>query len=169
MKLRLVKIGLAIATVIGLALWLSHRNKPQIINGPATITNSGDNIIVHQPGKPDVTVYQPKPDTTVISTDSHGNVTVDVRHFGIGFDPGIGFAYADRLRLTLDARLLYYNRLGLNVGFAFSMTGYSSLGDIVKPYAAVSYALPFKKLSNTSAYAGCTLDRMVIGGGRWKF
>ena len=164
MKLRLVKIGLFLAAAIGLALWLSHKNKPQVINGPAVIGNSGDTLIIHQPGHPDAHVYQPDPNSTVISTDPHGNVTVNVKHFGVGLDPGVGVAYAEKLRLTLDARLLYYNRFGLNAGLAFSLGNNYTLGDVVTPFAAISYALPFSKLSNTSIYAGVTLDKYVIGG-----
>lgn len=166
MKLRLIKIGLILASIIGLALWLSHKNKPQVINGPAVIGNNGDTLIIHQPGHPDANVYQPQPNTTVISTDPHGNVTVTVKHFGIGFDPGIGVSYVEKLRLALDARVLFYNRFGLNTGLAFSLSNNYTLGDVVKPFAAISYALPFNKFSNTSVYAGVTLDKFIIGGVR---
>jgi hypothetical protein len=168
MKLRLIKIGMFVASVVGLALWLSHKDKPNVVNGPAVITTPNNTVVVQQPGKPPTTVYQPQPDSTVISTDSNGNVTVSVKAFGIGFDPGIGAAYSDKLRLSLDSRLLFYKRLGLNVGLAFSTSRDTELADIVKPFAAVSYALPFSKLSNTSVYLGATLDRGIIGGVRVK-
>jgi hypothetical protein len=91
-----------------------------------------------------------------------------VKHFGVGFDPGVGVAYADTLRVALDARLVYYDRLGLNVGLAFS-TRSESLGSVVKPYVAVAYTLPFKKFSNTSLFVGSTIDKYVIGGYRVRF
>jgi hypothetical protein len=169
MNLKLIKWGAIIAALVGLFFYLRHSNKPQVFTGPSTITNSGNNLVVQQPGKPDTTVYQPKPDTTVVTTDPHGNVTVKVQQFGIGFDPGIGIAACDRLRLTLDSRVLFYKRLGLNVGLAFSLSGETTLGGVVKPFAAASYALPFKKLSNTSMFAGMTLDQYIIGGVRVAF
>jgi hypothetical protein len=153
-----------------LGFWLGNKNKPTVINGPAVITTPGNTVVVHQPGKPDTQVYQPKPDTTVVSTDSHGNVTVTVKQVGFGFDPGIGAAYSDRLRLTLDARVFYYKRWGLNPGLAFRLGGSSTdLNEIVKPFLAVSYALPFKLTSNTSAFVGVELDKGIIGGLRVRF
>jgi hypothetical protein len=169
MNLKLIKWGAIIAALVGLFFYLKHSNKPQVFTGPSTITNNGNNLVVQQPGKPPVTVYQPKPDTTVITTDPHGNVTVTVKQFGIGFDPGIGLAFADKARLTLDSRVVFYKRLGLNVGLAFSLNAERTLGDAVKPFLAASYALPFKKLSNTSVYAGMTLDQYIIGGLRVAF
>lgn len=169
MKLKLIKWGVIIAALAGLLAYLLHSNKPQTFTGPTTITTGNGNVTVHQPGKPDTTVYQPKPDTTVITTDPHGNVTVKVQQFGVGFDPGIGIAACDKLRLTLDSRVLFYKRLGLNVGLAFSLDAERTLGDAVKPFVAASYALPFKRLSNTSVFAGMTLDQYIIGGIRVAF
>ena len=169
MKLKLTKWGLILAAIAGLLFWLLHSNKPHVFTGPTTVTNNGNNLVVHQPGKPDVTVYQPKPDTTVVTTDPHGNVTVKVRQFGVGFDPGIGIAGCDKLRLTLDSRVVFYKRLGLNVGLAFSLDAERTLGDAVKPFLAASYALPFKHLSNTSVMAGMTLDQYIIAGVRVAF
>jgi len=169
MNLKLVKWGAITAVLIGLFFYLRHSNKPQVFTGPSTITNNGNSLVVHQPGKPDTTVYQPKPDTTVVTTDPHGNVTVKVRQFGVGFDPGIGIAGCDKLRLTLDSRVVYYKRLGLNVGLAFSLDAERTIGDAVKPFLAASYALPFKHLSNTSVMAGMTLDQYIIAGIRVAF
>jgi hypothetical protein len=169
MKLKLIKIGLIIAAIVALALWLSHKNKPNVFEGPAVITTPNNTVIVHQPGKPDTHVYQPQPGTTIISTDPHGNVTIKVKQFGVGFDPGVGLAFADKPRLTLDSRVVYYKRLGLNVGLAFSLDGERTLGDAVKPFVALSYALPFKHFSNTSAFTGCTLDQHIIAGVRVQF
>jgi hypothetical protein len=166
MKRNLVKGGLVIAAIIALALWLSRKNNSTTFDGPATITTPNNTVVVHQPGKPPVTIYQPQPGSTVITTDPHGNVTVKVKQFGVGFDPGIGVAVADRLRLTLDSRLLFYRRFGLNAGLALSLSGGKRFDDVVKPFVAVSYALPFKKLSNTSVYAGATFDKYIIAGVR---
>lgn len=169
MKLKLIKYGLIAAAAIALVLWLRHKDKPLVFDGPATITTPGHNVVVQQPGKPPVTIYQPQPGSTVVTTDPHGNVTVKVKQFGIGFDPGIGVAFADKLRLTLDTRVLFYKRLGLNLGLAFSLTAERNVGGAVKPFVAVSYALPFKKFSNTSVYAGSTFDKYIIGGVRVQF
>lgn len=166
----LVKLGLVAAAIVALALWLSRKNKPQVFNGPATITTPGNVVVVHQSGKPDTHIYQPQPSSTVVTTDTHGNVTVYVKQFGAGFDPGIGIVYADKLRLSLDSRLLFYKRFGLNAGLAFALNRTDgSLGDIVKPFVAVSYAVPFTKFSNTSLLLGVTIDKRVVGGVRLKF
>lgn len=169
MSLKLIKWGIISASLVVLFFYLRHSNKPQVFTGPSTITNNGNNLVVQQPGKPPVTVYQPKPDTTVVTTDPHGNVTVKVQQFGIGFDPGIGIAACDKLRLTLDSRVVFYKRLGLNVGLAFSLDAERTLGDAVKPFLAASYALPFKHVSNTSVFAGMTFDQYIVGGVRVQF
>lgn len=166
MKQNLIKLALALIAIVLLALWLSHKNRPTTFTGPSTVTESGDNLVIHQKSKPDVKIYQPDPDSTVITTDSKGNVTVIVKHFGAGFDPGIGSAYSDCFRLTLDARLLYYNRFGLNAGLALGSYPHTK---IAQPFVAVSYALTFKKFSNTSLFVGMTMDKQVIGGGRVRF
>jgi hypothetical protein len=172
LKMNYLKLSSYLAVAVAFfafGFYLGNKNKPTVINGPAVISTPGNTVVVTQPGKPPTQVYQPDPNSTVISTDSHGNVTIKVKQVGLGFDPGVGVAYSDRLRLTLDARVAFYKRWGLNPGLAFRLGGSTDLTEIVKPYLAVSYALPFKLASNTSAFVGMGLDKGVIGGFRVRF
>jgi hypothetical protein len=168
-RLSLISHSVVAVLFLAFGFWLGNKNKPTTINGPAVITTPGNTVVVIQPGKPPKPIYQPDPGSTVISTDPHGSVTVIVKQVGIGFQPGIGAAYSDRLRLTLDARVAYYKRWGLNPGLAFRLGGSTDLNEIVKPYLAVSYALPFDLVSNTSCFVGVKLDKGVIGGLRVRF
>lgn len=157
MNLR-AKAGLFIVGVLACTLVLQRCNKPlPTAKGPAQISFQGDTLILAQHGKPAVKVFQPDPKSTVITTDAKGNVTVTVRQFGIGFDPGIGVGLSDRPRIMLDARCAYYKRFGANVGLGFSMDkdDYTKdrLLDIVDPYIAGSY-VPFVRFPNTSLVTG---------------
>jgi hypothetical protein len=142
--------------------------------GTTTITTHGDELIVTphvkpgQPAQPPVHIYQPDPGSTTINIDTHGNVTYQVRQFGVGFQPGIGVSYSDRLRVDLDARVVYFKRFGLNAGLAFTGGSSVSLLDIVRPYGAVSYT-PFDKYQNTSIFVGIQINRTPIGGLRVRF
>lgn len=152
------KIGLFIVGVLGCTLLLQRCNKPlPTVKGPAQISYQGDTLILAQHGKPDIKVFQPDPKSTVIKTDAKGNVTVTIRQFGVGFDPGIGIGLSNRARVMLDARIVYYKRFGANTGLGFSLdkNDYSRghLLDIVDPYIAGSF-VPFTKFPNTSLVTG---------------
>jgi hypothetical protein len=175
MNLR-AKIGLFVAGVLGCTLILQRCNKPVVITNPGTtiITTHGDELIVTphvkpgQPAQPPVHIYQPDPGSTTINIDTHGNVTYQVRQFGVGFQPGIGVSCSDRLRVDLDARVVYFKRFGLNAGLAFAAGSGVSLANIVKPYGALTYT-PFDKFANTSVFVGMQLDKTPIGGIRVRF
>lgn len=161
MRLR-AKIGLFIVAVLGTTLGLQRCNKPNVFNGPSQITTDGDTIVVKRKDKPDVKIFQPDPDSTVITTDKNGNVTVTVRQFGVGFDPGIGVGLSSRARVALDARVAYFKRFGLNTGLGLSLdkNDYKAgrLLDIVAPYAGISW-VTFTRFSNTSLVAAYAADK----------
>ncbi len=173
MRLR-YKLALFVAGVLGCTFLLQRCNKPTTVKGPAQITYQGGGDLIeidHKAPNGKITheeIYQPDPKSTIITTDSKGNVTVKVRQFGVGFDPGIGISYSDRLRVDFDARVAYFKRFGLNAGMAFIGGSGVSLRDIVKPYCAISYT-PFNRFANTSIFIGLQIDKKAIGGLRVKF
>lgn len=156
------KIILFIAGVLGCTLLLQRCNKPTTVKGPAQISYRNDTLILAQHGKPDIKIFQPDPKSTVITTDAKGNVTVKVRQFGVGFDPGIGIGYSDRPRVALDARFAYFKRFGANAGLGFSLRkeDYQKghLLDIVDPYVGGSY-VPFTRFPNTSIVTAFTVSK----------
>jgi hypothetical protein len=158
-------IGLLIVGVLGCTLILQRCNKPTTFKGPSQITNDGDTIVVKRKGKPDVKIFQPDPDSTVITTDKNGNVTVKVRQVGVGFDPGLGVGLSSRPRMALDARIAYFKRFGLNTGIGLSLdkNDYKTgrLLDIVAPYLGTSW-VPFTRFANTSLVAAYALDKHVF-------
>ena len=175
MRLRTKVIGFLVA-VLGCTALLQRCNKPSTVKGPAQLTTSGgdgDTIVISQPGKAPIKIYQPDPKSTVITTDKNGNVTVKVRQFGVGFEPGIGLGYSTKTRFALDARLVYYKRFGFNMGLGLA-TDPESYGvhkpvlSMVTPYAGISY-VPWLRFSNTSIVASYTLDNHVYGFARWRF
>ncbi len=161
MQLR-YKIALFIAGVLGCTFLLQHFNKSKTFKGPAQISYQGDTIVVKQKGKPDFKEFQPDPKSTVITTDKLGHVTVKVRQFGIGFDPGIGIGFSDRARVALDDRFAYFKRFGANAGLGFSLDkkDYSKgyLLDIVDPYVGLS-VVPTTRLPNTSIVTAFTVSK----------
>lgn len=161
MRLR-TKIGAFIVAVLGCTLILQRCNKPVTFTGPTKITNDGDTIVVHQKDKPDTKIFQPDPDTTIITTDKDGKVTIIVRQFGVGFDPGVGLGLSSRPRVALDARFVYFKRFGANAGLGLSLdkTDYRDgrILDIVSPYVGVSW-VPFTRFSNTSLVAAYAMDK----------
>lgn len=166
MKRKLIELGAAALVFFGLGFYAGNKNKAVHLDGPANISNEGSVLVIGQEDKPVLRIYQPDPRSTVISTDQKGNVKIKVKHVGYGFQPGIGFGYSDRLRLTLDARLLYWDRFGLNGLLALSPDHNATA---VQPFFVLTYALPFEYLSNTSLFAGTWFDKTFIGGVRVKF
>lgn len=173
-------IGLLIVGVLGCTLVLQRCNKPTTVKGPAQITYAaqGNEIVIKHKDKKTgkiITqdIYEPDPGSTTITTDAHGNVTVHVRQFGVGLQPGFGVGYTGKVRLALDARVVYFKRFGINTGVGFSINpsdykSHSSLLDIADPYIGVSY-VPTLKAPDTSVLAGFTADKHMIVMLRFKF
>lgn len=151
---------LLIAGVLGCTLALQRCNRPTTVKGPAQISykDQGNVIVVqHKDQKTGKVmtqkIYEPDPGSTTITTDAKGNVTVHVRQFGVGFQPGIGLGMSDHPRVALDARFAYFKRFGAHAGLGFSLdkNDYTSghLLDIAPPYVGIGY-VPFVALPNTS-------------------
>lgn len=175
------QLGILVVGILGCTLILQRCNKPTVIKGPAQITTTGGdgNVLVVQhkdvkTGKVTTEkIYQPDPKSTVITTDAKGNVTVHVRQFGVGFEPGVGIGVSNKVRLAADARLVYFKRFGINTGIGFSLekSDYkvgSKLLDILDPYVGVSY-VPWLKYSNTSLVVSGTLDKHAFVFLRLRF
>lgn len=157
-------LGLLVVGILGCTFVLQRCNKPTVTKGPAQITYSdGGSLIQIQHRDPktgkvtEEKIFEPDPKSTVITTDAKGNVTVKVRQFGVGFDPGIGIGLSNRARVMLDARIAFYKRFGLNTGLGFNLdkNDYTKghMLDIVDPYLAGSY-VPFTTFPNTSLVTG---------------
>lgn len=173
MKLR-YKLLAFVVGVLGCTALLQRCNRPTTVKGPAQITSTGgDTLVISQPNHPPIKIYQPDPKSTVIETDAHGNVSVRVRQFGVGFEPGIGVGYSNKTRLALDARLIYYKRFGGHAGLGFALAPedygiHRSLLDMVDPYVGVSY-VPWLRFSNTSIVASYTMSKHAFVFARWRF
>lgn len=167
MKARYKVIGFIVCVLACTGL-LQRCNKPVTFTGPGKITLGGNsgNLITIKHRNPDTgkitkkRIFQPDPKSTVITTDAKGNVTVKVRQFGVGLEPGIGFGYSNKPRLALDARFVYYKRFGGHMGLGFNLDsaaykGNAKLLDLVDPYIGISY-VPFLRFSNTSVVASYT-------------
>jgi hypothetical protein len=173
-------LGLLVVGILGCILGLQRCNKPTVIKGPAQITTAGGDgdvlIVKHKSSDGKVTeekIYQPDPGSTVITTDRNGNVTVKVRQFGVGFEPGIGVGFSTKPRLALDGRFVYFKRFGFHAGLGLSLekSDYkvgSKLLDVVDPYMGVSY-VPWLRYSNTSVVVSCTVDKHEFIFARWRF
>ena len=174
------KVGLFVVGVLSCTLVLQRCNRPTTTKGPAQITYHDDGNLIeikHEDARTgnatDQKIYQPDPDSTYITTDAHGNVTVHVRHFGIGFQPGMGVGISSKARVALDARVVYFNRFGINTGLGFSLNKNdyafkSKLFDIVDPYVGVSY-VPWIRYSNVSLVGAYAVDKHAFVFVRFKF
>jgi hypothetical protein len=137
----------------------------------AKIVQKGHNLTVVTKGKDGKEVVKEHftPGPVTIITDDKGNVKVKVKQFGVSLDPGIGAAfYRDKLLLSTDLRIVYLHRFSLHGALLWSPTE-EYVQDIIKPAAFVSYALPYKKFSNTSVFAGITIGQSIIAGVRLGF
>jgi hypothetical protein len=174
------KAGLFVVGVLGCTLALQRCNRSVTVKGPAKISYQDEGNVIdiqHRNAKTgkvtDQKIYEPDPGSTTITTDAHGNVTVHVRQFGVGFQPGFGIGISTKARVALDARLVYAHRFGLNSGLAFSLNGsdyasHSKLLDMVDPYVGVGY-VPWLRAPNTSVVAALTADKHLFGFVRFKF
>ncbi len=158
--------GIVILVALILVLSKCGRNTPSPDltlkdNEKAKIVIKKGSVGVAQRGKQSVTKYAP--DRTTIVVDNDGMVRVHVKTFGVGIQPGIGAGIVgDRLMLTLDTRWVYWRRLGLHTGTGID---FNKSHTLLNPYFALSYALPFDVVSNTSIYVGKRMlkSELVLG------
>lgn len=105
------------------------------------------------------------PDGAKVRVGKDGRVSVDVKRFGLTREFGLGAAWnGDKLKLALDAKLVYYRRLGLHLGSAYDPTA-SKLREIVRPLAFISYTMPSDSFANTSLWVGTELFPQRLSGG----
>jgi hypothetical protein len=103
------------------------------------------------------TKFVPKNGTVTVGKD--GSVDINVRQFGWSADPGVGaIVSSEGLSLSLDLQVIYWKRMGLNVGSGFRSTSSKDANDFIKeafrPFVGVSYRLPWNIVSNTSVLTG---------------
>jgi hypothetical protein len=152
---------LSLVVIILLLLYIFFR-KPSIKNNeinfesgkPVTVTvevfkDKIKYIPVNSDGRP-IIVSRPAEGRVTINPDG----SIKIQKYGVCFLPALGVAYSDFLfKPTLDARLLFWCKLGLGVGIT----------DFKQPIGAVflDYRLPY--ISNVAVFGGIN-SRNVTGG-----
>lgn len=161
LKTKAILTGLGSILLIILGIKACHKDPVTNAIPSNTVVLQGHNLTTSSG-----TVYVPGP---VTITNNNGKIEVKAKKFGVSLDPGIGAAfYRDKLLLSTDLRIVYLHRFSLHGTLLWSPTE-KYVQDIIKPAAFVSYALPYKKFSNTSIFAGITLDQRLIAGVRLGF
>ena len=102
-----------------------------------------------------------------IGVSPEGRVKVIARSKGFIFEPGIGVGFDGDALISLDTQFYFYRRWGVLGGVSVPMA--SIRANKLSLYAAASYQLPFKMLSNTSVYAGYNTDKEIQVGARVRF
>lgn len=131
-------------------------------NEQAKVFVDGDRVTVikrNADGSDNVTTkYVPEHGTITFEKD--GTVNISVKEFGYQIEPGVGLlASNEGAAVAFDVQLLYWKRIGLNLGTALRIgVPAKNVDDVirdgVRPFIAVSYRLPWKLLSNTSVMLG---------------
>jgi hypothetical protein len=150
-----IEVGV-ITAVIGLLLWFAHKRGVSVIppNTDATISLENDTVTIDVNNER-TRKYAPKGTKIVVNKD--GSLRVISKQYGLTRELGIGLAFEDSYVMpALDIKLVYYMRFGLNAGLGVRLNNRVSLSSF-RPYAAISYALPFSAASNTSLFVGHSL------------
>lgn len=182
-KLKL--FGVVIAVIAG-ALLLARCNRERVPSYAPTLTDTDQAKVLIDHNK--VTVVKRNPNgTTDVSTKfvpdrgeivfkKDGSVEIHVKEFGWIAEPGIGlFVSSEGAALSLDCQVMYWRRMGLNVGSGIRVgiqarNANEVMRDGLRPFVAVSYRLPWNIVSNTSTYVGyAPINKLVVLGLRVKF
>lgn len=102
--------------------------------------------------------YVPPSGHVNVSLNRDGTVHSTIKNKGTSLELGLGGVYADRLRITADVQLAYWNR--------FSFHGGVALADnpVIVPFIAVGYRLDGIRLQNTSLILGVTARKDFVVG-----
>lgn len=150
-----IEVGV-ISAVIGLLLWFAHKRGVSVIppNTDATISIDNDTVTIDTNNER-TRKYAPKGTTIVVNKD--GSLRVVSKQYGLTRELGVALTFEDSYVMpALDVKLAYYMRFGLNAGMGFRLNEKLSLFTF-RPYAAISYALPFSATPNTSIFVGHSL------------
>jgi hypothetical protein len=104
--------------------------------------------------------YVPSSGHTVISVQKDGTTKMTVKNKGLSLQAGLGGVYADRLRLTADLQVGYWNRTSVHLGLAIADA------PVVVPYVALGYRLDRIRLNNTSVIVGISARKDIVLGVR---
>lgn len=182
-KLKL--FGLVI-TVAASALLLARCNRERVPSYAPKLADSDQAKVLIDHNK--VTVVKRNPNgTTDVSTKfvpdrgevvfkKDGTVEIQVKQFGWIAEPGIGLLVSSEgAALSLDCQVMYWRRMGLNVGTGVRLgidahTANEVIRDGLRPFVAASYRLPWNIVSNTSAMVGyAPIHKQIVVGVRVKF
>jgi hypothetical protein len=103
--------------------------------------------------------YVPKSGHATVTIKKDGTTVLSVKNKGTSFELGLGFIYADRLRLSADVQLLYWNRFSAHVGI-----GAGDYAPALVPYAAIGFRLDSIRLQNTSLILGYSARKTFVVG-----
>ncbi len=169
MKRTLKDVGF-LALVIGLGVLLFeffHKDKPSELTDEPLKPAEASRVVVQDrkvsvlSSKGAKAAYVPSSGFAVVSTAKDGDVHITVKQTGFSIQAGLGGAYADCPRLTLDLQLGYWRRFAFHVGI-----GGAPARPAVVPFVAASYRLDAIRLSNTSIMAGITMRKDPVIGVR---
>lgn len=101
------------------------------------------------------TRYVPHNGSAQINLKDNGDVEIDVDEVGFTFDPGFGALCTNRLRLTADLQIAYWNRGELYIG--------AGMGPLTSPviYIGLGYNLGQIKMDNTSLFIAFTTQKEI--------
>lgn len=146
-----------------LAIFLvTHCGKPMPVTSPTLSADDAEIVTInHRTVRVEThngvrTSYVPANGRVDVRISKKGEVDVQVKNKGVGGSLGIGLAYSDVSRATLDAPVVYWNRLSLHVGLAFGKR------PAVMGFCAVAYDLDQLHLWNTSVMVGKVADRHFL-------
>src|SRR5262245_39062400 len=144
-----LKIGLILTLVLVVLGLLRYCDRPKIMptqpgklapDERERIEIKGRTVTVIRADK---TVSTFAPNGTRVSVRKDGTIDVSVRKFGLTHEPGLSVIWnGEKLKLAVDMKFLYYRRVALHLGTAYDPTT-RKFGEIVRPIAFASYALPF--------------------------
>jgi hypothetical protein len=182
-KLKLVAF---LCMALGIGFLISRCNRDPKPSQNLTLSDKDQAKVLIEKNKVSVATRNPDGSTKVISkyvpkhatitVEKDGTVDVNVQQFGFSADPGLGaIATSEGLSLSLDLQVMYWRRMGLNVGTGLRLgasvkNANEFMTNVVRPFVAVSYRLPWDVVSNTSVLAGYEpLHKNICAGLRIQF
>lgn len=103
--------------------------------------------------------YVPKSGHATVTIKKDGTTVLSVKNKGTSFELGLGAIYADKLRLSCDLQLIYWNRFSGHLG-----VGVGTYAPALVPYVAVGYRLDGIRLQNTSLILGYSARKTFVVG-----
>ena len=177
-KYTVVVSVIAFVLMLGISKCSQNRQKKHdVLTIPELTTNQKEKVIIDTRTKK-VTIIKKKiengkivqtvdelegsRDAVITVNENNNEIQVYAPQYGWTFEPGIGICKTETdTRVVLDSQILYYKSLGINTGISYNKN--------MRGYIAISFNLPYKLFSNTSAFMGYDTGHSLILGTRLKF